>query len=106
MGAAELAHEAIDHAMEVQAVVEAAFRQIDPVLGRNRHLFEEKLHFEGAQGRLTSRCWITHCMFEVAVIGPQLHAPNWNFQPAAGSPAGDLLESAPCWIYLSKMGRS
>ena len=41
--AAELEHEVVDHAVEVQAVVEAALRELDEVARGDRHLVDEEL---------------------------------------------------------------
>jgi hypothetical protein len=48
-GAAELDHEVIDHAVEVQPVVEAVLRQRDEVGAGDRHFVDEDFRLEGAQ---------------------------------------------------------
>mmetsp|Transcript_18571 Transcript_18571/g.42095 ORF Transcript_18571/g.42095 Transcript_18571/m.42095 type:complete len:216 (+) Transcript_18571:107-754(+) len=59
-GAPELVHEVGDHAVEVQAVVEAGLRQVDEVRGRDRHAVEEDLRLDGAHGGLEGGDGVRH----------------------------------------------
>ena len=56
--AAELEHEALDHPVKVESVVEAALRKLDEVAGGDGHAVAEELDRHVAQGGLESRCRI------------------------------------------------
>src|SRR5687768_4928583 len=59
-GVATLDHEVGDDAMEDGSVVEALLREIDEVLGGDRRLVFEQLHFERAGCRVERRGSIGH----------------------------------------------
>ena len=49
VGAAELEHEAVDHAVKMQAVVKAALRELGDVARSERHLVHEELDRDGSE---------------------------------------------------------
>lgn len=63
VGASELVHEVGDDAVEVQAVVVALVRQIDEVVGGDRHLLREQLQGEGAHRGLAGRSFVWHFQY-------------------------------------------
>jgi hypothetical protein len=60
VGAAELEHEVVDDAVEVEAVVEAALGELHEVAGRDRHLIDEELDGDGAERGLEESCRVRH----------------------------------------------
>jgi hypothetical protein len=60
VGAAELDHEVVDDAMKVQAVIEAALRELDEVARRDGHLVDEELDRERAERGLAGRRGVRH----------------------------------------------
>src|SRR5690606_24556409 len=58
--APELDHEVLDHAVKVQAVVEALLRELDEVVRGDRHLVEIDLRLERAERRIEGRGRVRH----------------------------------------------
>ena len=73
--AAELRHETCDHAVKVQAVVEAALRELDEVASGDRHLVGEELDLDVAERGLEERGRVGH--------GRDLSVTKVRVQPVA-----------------------
>lgn len=72
IGAAELAHKALDYSVKMESVVESVFCEIDKILGGDWHFVEIELDGEFAKGSLTYCRWVSHFVSSFSVNGSNL----------------------------------